>query len=292
MKAFLRWHIILISLLILATGCGGGSSTSNFTEPVATSTGVFIDAPVAGLSYVSGSHSGLTDNNGSFTYEVGKNVTFSVGGIVIGTAPAQKIMTPINFGPAGSDAATPETVARVQLLLSVSDNDPTTGGLTIPDQVRASAAGKSIDFSNATQTELANLVTSIVPSRTLVTPSDAQAHLTASIFFLFKGSYSGTWTGTTNRGENVSGTWSGSIDSSGYYEGTTSSPIPGNSPSPTEGFMLTKLSTGTQYVFSGSVNDGFGSVWSGTLDVVTKVFSGTWENSEAKGTYTGTLQSL
>ena len=84
--------VLAVSMLQLF-GCGGGGSSSTPTAaPAATATGIFLDAPSQGVTYVA-SPSGLTGTtgaNGSFSYGSGDTVTFSlnVGGstpIVIGS---------------------------------------------------------------------------------------------------------------------------------------------------------------------------------------------------------------
>jgi len=47
--------------------------------------------------------------------------------------------------------------------------------------------------------------------------------------------------------------------------------------------MLTQLTTGSKYKFVGTAGS---SSWAGTLDVSTKVFSGTWTDSGSSGTFT------
>ena len=53
-------------------------------------TGVFRGETVMGLGYVSGTHSGLTDTSGAFTYEEGQGIAFSVGAVSIGAVPTAK----------------------------------------------------------------------------------------------------------------------------------------------------------------------------------------------------------
>jgi hypothetical protein len=281
-KKIIRGGVWAFALALAGCGGSGGSSTPTAATETATATGQFIDAPVAGLTYESGSQKGQTDATGKFKYEVGKTVKFSVGGIVIGEAPAQVIMTPVNLAAAGSDSSTAEVVARVQFLMSISSIDPSTGTMTIPDNVRTAASGRTIDFATATQAQLASLISALDSTKTLVTQSDAQNHLQSNIYSLFQGDYSGSWTSTSgNSSQNgSSGTWSVIIDANGGVTGTDSSG------STISGSMTTKLSSDTKYAFSGTTNAG--SAWTGTLDVVTKVFSGTWSNSASgsAGTFT------
>ena len=75
--------LFLLSALSL-TGCGGGGST----PPTAnlTQTGVFIDAPVAGLKYNASpsGETGTTNPAGEFQYKNGDRITFLMGTLELG----------------------------------------------------------------------------------------------------------------------------------------------------------------------------------------------------------------
>ncbi len=90
-----------IIAVILLSACHGKSS------PLATATyspltGVFSDAPVAGLTYrTSSGAAGTTDSQGRFNYAAVDTVTFSVGGLTLGSAGLGGLT------PAGNAAVTP-----------------------------------------------------------------------------------------------------------------------------------------------------------------------------------------
>lgn len=69
--------------------------------------GVFIDSPVEGLGYQSGSAAaGTTNAEGMFTYTVGDPLTFSIGGVQLGTLPdGKQLVTPYDFGAAAENIA-------------------------------------------------------------------------------------------------------------------------------------------------------------------------------------------
>jgi hypothetical protein len=77
------WKIQIAALMAasLLAGCGGGDKESTPAE----STGV-LHAKIQGVTYRTASRSGKTDANGSFKYLPGESVTFSVGGIELGSA--------------------------------------------------------------------------------------------------------------------------------------------------------------------------------------------------------------
>ena len=66
-----------LSLITVAILGACADNTSNVT------TGVFVDAPVEGLSYTSGAISGTTDATGRFLYTPGATVNFSVGSVTL-----------------------------------------------------------------------------------------------------------------------------------------------------------------------------------------------------------------
>lgn len=259
---------VFVAAVFGLAGCGGGGGGSSTP---ATATGKFIDAPVSGMTYESGAQKGTTGADGSFTYETGKNVKFSIGDIVIGDAPAQGIMTPVNLAAAGSDASTPEVVARVQLLMSLSSTDPTTTGvITITPAILTAALNKAMNFTSATlQADLGTLVTSL--GKTLVTQAAAQTHLTGNINKMFQGNYSGTWASTS--GPSYSGTWTLAIDANGNVTGTGTETAHAGGSTAVTGNMLTQIQSGSKYIFGGTAANGY--IWTGTLDVSTGTFSGT-----------------
>jgi len=127
---------ILLKLLVVSfvlVSCGGGDGDGG---GVATSTGVFLDSPVQGLTYSTrpSGPSGLTGPNGEFSYRAGDTVIFSIGGRVIGEAPGQRQITP--FDILGNTAVPSVThvgpVNLAQLLLAL-DAVPGTETLTVPD---------------------------------------------------------------------------------------------------------------------------------------------------------------
>jgi hypothetical protein len=94
-------------------GGGGGSDDDDDDDDTTVRTGVFIDGPVQGLSYETATQSGVTNANGEFDYINGETVTFSIGGIVLGTADAAAEVSP--FDLFGMNPPTTELALRLQL---------------------------------------------------------------------------------------------------------------------------------------------------------------------------------
>lgn len=170
---------------------GNGDGGGDDNPPVAAATGVFVDAPVAGLSYTTSSDvSGVTDAEGRYSYNVGDTVTFSIGNLVIGSVPAQGIVTPMTVASAlvadtGNDA---ETVAEnlLMLLQSLDANGDPNDGITFTPAIRDAIAANSIDlsaanstFDAALSTFVANVSSDAGVSLSTVTRSEARNHFVA-----------------------------------------------------------------------------------------------------------------
>ena len=195
---------------VTATDSHFGSST-NFglqltvnPPPAGTvATGVFRDSTVIGLGYRSGSHAGVTDSHGQFSYEVGQSITFFVGGLTLGTAPNPKaLMTPVDLVANGTGTSTyVVNVARFLMLLD-RDGDPS-NGIEISPAVTAAAAGWSqIDFnSDDLPTVLAPIIAEVNAAdaavHTLPDAATAQAHLRDAFYCASSGVFAGAYTGST-----------------------------------------------------------------------------------------------
>jgi len=277
----------------MIAGCGGGGGGGGHSTPPAptpaptTATGVFVDAPVAGLTYSSvnaagnASTTGATGQNGNFTYVAGGTVTFSVGGIVLGTAPALPVMTPITLAlvanpTANASSTSPVTMCR--LLASISSTPLSSGQLTITPAMNAAAAGLTVDFSTVTDAALATIAQTISPGATLVDAPTCANHLANSVYTAFAGNYGGTFSGG-----GVSGTWTLTIAAGGTVSGTAI-----NTSNNSQAAILGALASGTTYTGTAGGVD-----WTGNLDITKSpvVFSGTYvdaSNSSITGTFTGT----
>ncbi|MBF0621496.1 MAG: VWA domain-containing protein [Magnetococcales bacterium] len=165
---------LLLSLSL--SGCGAGEINQLLCEkfgnssscPVEYTTGVFIDSAVSGLTYKSVEVSGTTDENGTFRYAKKGEVTFSVGGVDLGTVDGAAMLTPLDL--AGSDDVhNNQVVNTVRLLQSLdSDGDPDNGiTIEIPDDADTSAIADSIDVTASTAVfeSNANLTTLIAALR-------------------------------------------------------------------------------------------------------------------------------
>lgn len=103
--------------------------------------GTFIDGPVIGLGYLTPSRSGLTDDQGRFSYRAGETVEFSLGELVLGTAQGASQVTSASFesqsGGDGVAELTHPVVTNVARLLQSLSNEPDVrNGIVVTDVVR------------------------------------------------------------------------------------------------------------------------------------------------------------
>ena len=106
-------------LILLLSACGGGKKDSP------TLTGVFLDSPVQGLNYKTDTLTGITNEHGEFSYRVGENISFYLGNVFIGTAPASNLVNPLNLN---SNTSTDAVRNLVRLLQTFDeDRDPENG---------------------------------------------------------------------------------------------------------------------------------------------------------------------
>src|SRR6266702_3644008 len=102
----MRHPTVVFLLAILLASCGGsGSPDPTPAVPAAPaetlSEGCLKDSAVQGLDFQAGAQSGVTDADGYFQYASGAIVSFSLGNIRFGAAPAQSLLTPVDLTPDG-----------------------------------------------------------------------------------------------------------------------------------------------------------------------------------------------
>ena len=281
MKTTFR-SIYLLPVLFIFTlalnACGGGSTATG------ASRGQFIDAAVEGIVYTSGSRTGKTDANGNFIYETGKSVTFSIGGIVLGTISGSAIITPVQLIPNAVNQTDPAVTNIVQFLLTIDADQDETNGIQITNAIRAAAANLSLDFTLAgfdTDSNVSNVIgiltTAGLGNRALVSNAFAQSHLSDSLFAIMAGIYTGSFSGTDT------GNWSVTVATDGTVIGT------GNSNS-NGAFSISGNvdSSGTASV-TATGNAGTAN-WSGMIDITNGNFTGSWSGGADSGNFSGSKQ--
>jgi hypothetical protein len=179
----------LFSLLLGITGCSQGGGGPAVLKPEGTyKVGFFIDSPVEGLQYHTFTWDSTTDSKGTFYYQDGEDITFSIGGVRLGSTPAKGIITPVDLDKLVQPNFSTRVINITRFLLSL-DQDGTPGnGITIPQSIRDALKDIRVDFSNPELDNDAGVIkmfeilngSGIFPeelSRGLVSSAAAQIHL-------------------------------------------------------------------------------------------------------------------
>jgi hypothetical protein len=184
---------------------GGASATADLLlavspGPAGTAvTGVFHGETVVGLGYVSGTHSGLTDTSGAYTYEVGQGIAFSVGAVSIGAlATAKALVTPVDLVAQGTGPSN-HVLNVVRFLMMLDQDGNPNNGIQISQAVTAAAASwVPVDFDT---TDLPTALGPIIQqasaadgvSHVLPDAATAQAQLRTGFYCTHSGNYYGTF---------------------------------------------------------------------------------------------------
>lgn len=185
MKKMKREQFGIIILSAFLAACGGGDGGGG--GGVEVKSGLFVDSAVEGIQFVSGGQSGITDDKGTFQYETGATVRFSIGNIAIGEGTPQPVMTPLDLVPGALDETHPTVINIARFVLTLDDDGDPSNGIKITQAVRDAALGKSINFAQSVSdfendanvqgiiSDLTSLTTA--GNRTLISTADAQIHL-------------------------------------------------------------------------------------------------------------------
>jgi hypothetical protein len=145
---FLLTVSAILTTLIGITGCGSGGGPVIAKPEGSYKIGFFIDSPVEGLQYQTISWSGLTDSQGSFNFQDGEVITFSIGGIVLGRTSAKARITPVDLDSTTQVNFSTKVINITRLLLSLDQDGNPDNGITIPQSVRDALKGINVDLTN------------------------------------------------------------------------------------------------------------------------------------------------
>jgi len=143
----------LVSLAVFSVLAGCGSSDNAPAETAKTPiTGVFLDGAVENLDYVAGTAAKASTNaKGEFTCYAGDTVTFSVGGIALGSAACAATVTPLQLAGV-TDVKDVKVVNRLLTLQLLDDDSDPANGIKLTADAKTALASKSADFSAAAAT--------------------------------------------------------------------------------------------------------------------------------------------
>ena len=143
----------LVSLAVFSVLAGCGSSDNAPAETAKTPiTGVFLDGAVENLDYVAGTAAKASTNaKGEFTCYAGDTVTFSVGGIALGSAACAATVTPLQLAGV-TDVKDVKVINRLLTLQLLDDDSDPANGIKLTADAKTALASKSADFSAAAAT--------------------------------------------------------------------------------------------------------------------------------------------
>jgi hypothetical protein len=172
------------SAILLSACSGGGSDTPPPPATAIPSIGVFIDSAVSGLQYKTASRSGYTNSAGEYEYLPGETVSFSIGGIDLGSATADAVLSPLSLIPDAQDVTDIRVTNIVRLLMSIDEDADASNGITITGATDTAATTLKVDFTSAdlaADAGVTSLLASLPESGPLVDAAKAQNHLTTSL---------------------------------------------------------------------------------------------------------------
>ena len=177
-----------ISLGLIA--CGSGSSGGSGNGQILT--GVFIDSPVKGLRWVSGSTSGTTDILGTFQYQSGADVSFYIADMLIGSAKGDSVLIPLDLVADAQDITNQTVTNIVRFFMTIDNDNNPSNGIEITDEMaQALTAGTQINFAQSdvnfsSSDDVQRVITALTEasregSRPIVSSADAQEHAENSL---------------------------------------------------------------------------------------------------------------
>ena len=135
-------------LVMVFMGCSGGGGDSGVAgDRPALLNGVFVDSPVEGLYYETDTQSGFTDANGMFAYMEGETISFSIGDVMLGQAPARGFMTPIHLVEGAVDETHPAVTNMARLMQTLDVDGNPDNGITITPEIEDEMMGRQLDFN-------------------------------------------------------------------------------------------------------------------------------------------------
>lgn len=175
-------------------------------------TGILRGSVIEGVSYQdagSSTANGLTDGLGHFGYDIGDNVTMSIGSATLGTATAGPLLTSVDFFQPGGNGQSTNVLNLERFLMMLDKNNDTTDGIQISPQVQAAAAGwaspnfasPSFDADVASDIADANTADNTLV-HALPTAQAAEDHLKKVFLCSYSGGFIGSYAATSGNGDN------------------------------------------------------------------------------------------
>lgn len=171
--------VLLITILFTACGGGGGSGGSN---GISNKTGYLIDSAINGVEYTCGDISGITGENGEFTYNNNCKVTFKLGGIVLGNIDGSSINNDNSVLPADllglerENTSDIKIINLIQFLQSIDDDNNPDNNIVISKKTIQAFKDCTLDFRTQSNhlEEIKEVI--VLINKKLVTKENALKH--------------------------------------------------------------------------------------------------------------------
>ena len=181
----LNSRLSLLSILVLIlSACSQDKSPDQNSSDAEWLTGMFLDSPVEGLTYKTGSRTGKTNQAGEFKYRKGERIAFSIGDIELGEVEGKGVITPLTLVPDAVNETHPKVTNIVRLLITLDDNQNPDDGITITTETDEAAKGLRIDFGTADLSihpDIVKLLARVANTPVLVEATAAQEHFSESL---------------------------------------------------------------------------------------------------------------
>jgi hypothetical protein len=199
----LRRGLALVAAASCLAACSDAKrvQTPGFADryPTGVLTGVFKAGNVAGLDFVSGGQSGVTDSGGRFTCRAGESIAFSLGNVDLGDADCVTVVHAAALTASGS-LIDPKSINITRFLLLLDHDQVPTNGIEISAALRSLAdSWPAVDFTAADfEGELVRIVSDIASTEgraSVSVPSGAEAfaYLDASLSCAYSGLFANTF---------------------------------------------------------------------------------------------------
>ena len=189
------WYLLFSVSAVLLLALAGCSGVDCGVKTVPALKGIFLDGPVGGLNYATATLKGITASDGVFEYKAGETVTFSIGGVTLGSTAGKPVVTPLDIVPDAKDAKDQRVVNICVLLQTLDQDGKAENGILITEKVSAAVSqyGKGINFNKpvrafsfdaglrSVMAELNNVDAFGEMPRAVTPPVVAQKHLEASL---------------------------------------------------------------------------------------------------------------
>ena len=142
--------LLSLAVAVALSACGSSDDAPAVVAPVKPQiSGLFLDGAVEGLDYVAGTAAkASTGPKGEFTCTTGDTVSFSIGGIALGSAACAATITPLQLAGA-TDVGDLKVVNRLLALQLLDEDSDPQNGIKITSDVKTALAAKSADFTLA-----------------------------------------------------------------------------------------------------------------------------------------------